>query len=92
MNKRIAAATLSGLSIISLSGCTGLLEAVYLVRDMKDSSDEYELEKHEERVDELNNEYEEFLKSQGKAEGDDEESDQSIVILNDDIESDSLPD
>ncbi len=88
LNKRIAAATLAGLSIVLLSGCTGLFEAVYVAQDMKETSDEYEQEQHEERVDELNEEYEEFLKSQDKAGSDDEESGQSIVIMKDDAGTD----
>jgi len=88
MKKRIAAATLSGLSIILLSGCIGLFESVYVARDAKKTSDEYEQEKHEERVEDLNKEYEEFVKSQGEAGADDEESEQSIVIMKDDIEPD----
>jgi hypothetical protein len=87
MNKRITAATLSGLSLVLLTGCAEL-SAMYVARDMKKASDEHEQEKHEERVEELNKEYEEFLKSQGKAGTDDEESEQSIVIMKDNIETD----
>jgi hypothetical protein len=60
MNKRIAAATASALSIILFSGCTGILEAAYVARDMKKASDDYEQAQHEERVDRLNRDYEEF--------------------------------
>ena len=74
---------MSALSIVLMSGCTGLSVAIYLTRDVKETSDEYEQEKHEERVDQLNKEYEEFLKSQDAAGGDDAESDQSIVIIKD---------
>ena len=88
MNKRIAAATLSGLSIFLLSGCTGLFEAAHVARDVKKTSDEYEQEKHEERVEDLDKEYEAFVKSQGEAGTDNDESEQSIVIMKGDIEPD----
>ena len=87
MNKRITAATLSGLSIVLLSGCAEL-SAMYVARDMKKTSDEHEQVKHEERVEEFNKEYEEILKSREKAGTDDEESEQSIVIMKDNIETD----
>lgn len=83
MNKRIAAATVSALSIVLFSGCTGLLEAAYVARDMKKASNEYEREQHEERVARLNRDYEEFRNSQDKVEGDDEASGQSIVMNTD---------
>jgi hypothetical protein len=84
MNKRVAAATVSALSIVLFSGCTGILEAAYVARDMKKASDVYEQAQHEERVDKLNREYEEFRSSQDKAGGGDEASDQSVVINTDD--------
>ena len=83
MNKRIAAATVSALSIVLFSGCTGILEAAYVARDMKKASNEYEQEQHEERVDKLNRDYEEFRNSQDKVEGDDEAPDRSIVMNTD---------
>ena len=89
MNKRIAAAIVFGLSIALLSGCAPWVnDAIDLAQDVKKTSDEYEQEKHEERVEELNREYEEFLKSTGKPGTDDEESEQSIVIMKDDIDVD----
>ena len=91
INKPIAAATLTALSVVLLSGCTGVLEAAYVARDMKKTSDEYEQEKQEERVDKLNKDYEEFLTSQGKVGGEDETSDQPIVIIKDDKDADPPP-
>lgn len=89
MTKRIAAAILFGLSIALLSGCAPWVnDALHLARDVKKTSDKYEQEKHEERVEELNQEYEEFLKSPGKPGTDDEESEQSTVIMKDDIDAD----
>ena len=89
MNMKIAAATLSGLSIVLLSGCAPWVnDAINLAQDVKKTSDEYEQEKHEERVEELNQEYEEFLRSPGKPGTNDEESEQSIVIMKDDIDAD----
>lgn len=89
MNKRIAAAIPFGLSIALLSGCAPWVnDAIDLARDVKKTSDEYEQEKHEERVEELNQEYEEFLKSPGNPGTDEEESEQSIVIIKDDIVAD----
>ena len=89
MHKRTAAATLFGLSIALLSGCAPWVnDAIHLAEDVKKTSDEYKQEKHEERVEELNQEYEEFLKSPGKPGTDDEESEQSIVIMKDDIDAD----
>ena len=89
MTKRIAAAVLFGLSIALLSGCAPWVnDAIHLTRDVKNTSDKYEQEKHEERVEVLNQEYEEFLKSPGKPGTDDEESEQSIVIMKDDIDAD----
>ena len=89
MNKRIAAAALSGLSIVVLSGCAPWVnDAIHLGRDVKKTSDEYKQEQHEERVEELNQEYEDFLGSPEKPETDDEDSEQSIVIIKDDIDDD----
>ena len=89
MTKKIAAAILFGLSIGLLSGCAPWVnDAIHLAQDVKETSDKYEQEKHEERVEELNQEYEEFLKSPGKPGTDDDESEQSIVIMKDDIDAD----
>lgn len=89
MNKRIAAATLSGLSIALLSGCAPWVnDAFHLAEDVKKTSDEYEQEQHEKRVDELNHEYEEFQRSRGKPRTNDEESEESIVIMKDDSDAD----
>ncbi len=89
MNKRVTAAILFGLSIALLSGCAFWVnDAIHLARDVKETSDKYEQEKHEERVEELNQEYEEFLKSPVKPGTDDEESEQSTVIMKDDIDAD----
>ncbi len=91
MIKRIAAAILFGLSIALSSGCAPWVnDAIHLARDVKNTSDEYKQEKHEERVEELDQEYKEFLKSQGKPGTDDEEPEQSIVIMKDDIDADRL--
>ncbi len=55
MNKRIATAILFGLSIALLSGCAPWVnDAIHLAGDVKETSDKYEQEKHEERVEELN--------------------------------------
>ena len=86
--KKTAAFAISALSVVLLSGCAALFDGMYLARDVKKTSDEYRQEKHEERVDELNTEYQEFLESQGRAESDDKESEQSVVIVKDDIEPD----
>ena len=89
MNRRIAAAILFGVGIASLSGCAPWVnDAIHFAEDVKKTSDGYEQEKHEERVEEFNTEYEEFVRSQGKPEPDTDESEQSIVIMKDDIESD----
>lgn len=89
MTKRIAAGILFGLSIALSSGCAPWVnDAIHLARDVKKTSDEYKQEKQEERAEELNQEYEEFLKSPGKPGTDDEESEQSIVIVKDDIDTD----
>ena len=89
MNTRIATAILFGLSIGLLSGCAPWVnDAIDLAQDVKKTSDEYEQEKHEERVEELNREYEEFLQSQGEVETDKEEAEQSIVIMKEDIDND----
>ena len=89
MNNRIAAAALSGLSIVMLNGCAPWVnDVIHLGQDVKKTSDEYVQEKHEERVEDLNQEYEEFLKSPSKTETDDEEAKQSIVIVKDDIDAD----
>ena len=84
--------------VLTLGGCAGVAEHVVdnaagfpatdLATDVKKTSDEYEQEKHEERVEELNQEYEEFMRSQGKPVTDDEESEQSIVIKKDDNDTD----
>jgi len=89
MNTRIATAILFGLSTGLLSGCAPWVnDVIHLAEDVKETSDEYEQEKHEERVEELNREYEEFLESQGEFETDKDEAEQSIVIMKEDIEND----
>ena len=83
-NMRIAAISLLGLSAVFLSGCAAWVnDAIHLFEDVKRTSDEYEREKHEERVEELNEEYEEFMRSQGKPGIGDEEPGESIVIKKD---------
>ena len=89
MNSSVAAAILFSMSIASLSGCAPWVnDAIRLAEDVKKTSDEYKQEKHEERVQELNEEYEEFLKSQGKPETDNDKSEQPIVITNDTVDPD----
>jgi hypothetical protein len=89
MNARIATAILFGLSTGLLSGCAPWVnDVIHLAEDVKKTSDEYEQEKQEERVEALNREYEEFLESQGEFETDKEEAEQSIVIMKEDIEND----
>lgn len=89
MKKRFAAATLSGLSVAVLSGCAPWVnDAIYLAEDVKNASDEYEQEQHEERVEEFNQEYEEYLRSKDEPGTNDEEAEQSIVIIKDDVDGD----
>lgn len=71
MRKRITVAFLLGLSLAWCTGCAPWVnDAIHLAEDVKKTSDEYKQEKHEERVEELNREYEEFLRSQETAETD----------------------
>lgn len=75
---------------LSVAGCGwmagGVLDQVAgipvsnVISDVKTTSDEYAQEKHEERVDELSREYEEFLRSRDTIEGAEKETEQSIVI------------
>ena len=51
-----------------------------LISDVKSAVDEHEEEKQKERVDELSQEYEEFLRSQETDEAQQEETKQSVVI------------
>ncbi len=89
MNKRVAAAILFGLSIALLSGCAPWLDgALRVAQDAKNTSDEYDQEIHEERVEELNREYDEFLQSQGQVGTDEDEAEQSIMIIEKDIDND----
>lgn len=57
--------------------------ASQVASDVKSTSDEYEKEKQEERVENLNREYEEFLRSR-EAANVQPESKQSVVIKQDD--------
>ena len=85
MKTRFFAAALIGLSIAFISGCSPWTnDVLHLAGDMKDTVDEYNQEQHEERVEELNKEYEEFLKSKDKSETNDDESGQSIMRTKDD--------
>ncbi len=73
-----------------LTGCTWLTEQVVdhkagfpaseIASDVKKTSDEYEEEKHRERVEELSRDYEEFLRSQETL-GDSEDTAQQSVII-----------
>lgn len=86
MNKKVAAAILFGMSIATLSGCAPWVnDAIHLAEDVKKTSAEYKQEKHKERVEELDTEYEKFLQSQGKPEPDDNESEESIVKTKDEF-------
>ena len=51
-----------------------------LVSDVRKTSAEIKEEKHEESVEELNKEYEEFLRSREAADDNQETAEQSIVI------------
>jgi hypothetical protein len=85
MSTRIAIAILFGLGTGLLSGCAPWVnDVIHLAEDVKKTSDEYEQEKHEERVDELNREYEEFLRSKDEVNTKDEEPAESIVITDKD--------
>jgi len=76
--------------LLGLAGCGwmagGVLDQVAgipvsdVISDVKTTSDEYAQEKHEERVDELSQDYEEFLRSRDTIEGAEKEAEQSIVI------------
>jgi len=59
------------------------LPASHVISDVKKTSDEYGEEKHEERVDELSREYEEFLRSREAGEADQESEGRSVVIIQD---------
>ena len=77
-------------SLLVLAGCGWMAEqaldhaagfpASDVILDVKETSDEYEQEKHEERVEELNKDYEEFLRSRDAVGTEDEATEQSVVI------------
>ena len=50
---------------------------------MKKTSDEYEEERHRERVEELSKDYEEFLRSQETLSDSEETAEQSVIIKRD---------
>ncbi|MGB5335223.1 MAG: hypothetical protein WBN07_06360 [Woeseiaceae bacterium] len=54
--------------------------ASHVISDVKSASDEYQQEKHDARVDELNSEYEEFLRSRETVGMEDEAEKRSVVI------------
>ena len=54
--------------------------ATEVASDVKRASDEYEEEKHQERVEELNEDYEEFLRSKDAVNDCEKTDEQSVVI------------
>ena len=85
-------------ALLALAGCGWMGKSVVdqaagfpasnVITDVKATSDEYEQEKHEERVEELSKEYEEFLRSRDKA-GTAEEAAERSVIIRQEYEGDS---
>lgn len=77
------------LAFFLLAGCAWVVDqaagfpASDLISDVKNTSDDIKEEKHEERVEELNREYEEFLRSREAADDDQETAEQSIIINRD---------
>lgn len=77
-------------SLFLLAGCGWMggqvldnvagMPASDVISDVKKTSGEYGQEKHEERVEELNREYEEFLRSRDTFGTEEEEAEQSVVI------------
>ena len=82
--------------VLMLGGCVWVAEQVVdnaagfpateLAADIKKTSDDYEEKKHEERVEGLNKEYDEFLRSKEAAVDSDEGAEQSVVIMHDNAE------
>ena len=79
--------------LLMMGGCAWAAEQVVdnaagfpateLATDVKKTSDEYEEEKHEERVEELNEDYDEFLRSKEAVNDSEETEEQSVVIKRD---------
>ncbi len=54
-----------------------------VVWDMKKTSDKHKQEEHEQRVEELESEYEEFVRSKEEIDTDDNDEERSIMIIKD---------
>ena len=76
-----------------LSSCSWIVDeaagfpASHVISGVKETSSEIKEEKHNERVEELNREYEEFLRSRDAPPGNQAEKEQSIVIKQNDDEN-----
>ena len=55
-----------------------------VVLDVVKTSNEHKQEEHEERVKELENEYEEFVRSRQEIDTNDDDEEQSIMVIKDD--------
>ena len=90
---KLAFKVLVGLSCLVLAGCAWMRDAVidqaagfpasHVISDIKSTSEEYDREKQEERVEELNKEYTEFSRVRESAGNQEQESKQSVVIKQD---------
>ncbi len=98
MNMNTAFKALFGLSFFFLASCSWTRDQVvdhaagfpasHVISDVKSTSDEYKQEKHEERVEELNSDYEAFLRSQETVAAGEEAAEQSVIIKQENNEND----
>lgn len=90
MRMKSAFKALFGLSFFLLASCAWMRDQVVdsvagfpasdVISDVKSTSDEYEQEKHEERVEKFNKEHEELLRARATVGTEEQETEQSVII------------